>query len=94
MAVEPAYIVDNSAWNRLKYPSIAARLKPLTDANLVATCGALEVEALYSARNWKTTKGYGLSDSPYLLILNRRRRIGSTHSPLSASYVLNLALRS
>jgi predicted nucleic acid-binding protein len=51
MAVEPTYLVDNSAWNRVKYPPVAARLRPLTDANLVATCGALEVEALYSSRN-------------------------------------------
>lgn len=49
--VDPAYLVDNSAWNRLKYTPVAARLRPLVDANLVATCGALEVEALYSARN-------------------------------------------
>jgi predicted nucleic acid-binding protein len=52
MAVDPQYLVDNSAWNRLKYESVAARVKPLLDAGLVATCGALEIEALYSARNW------------------------------------------
>jgi predicted nucleic acid-binding protein len=51
MAVDPAYLVDNSAWNRLKYAPVAARLRPLVDANLIATCGVLEVEALYSARN-------------------------------------------
>lgn len=38
MAVDPQYMVDNSAWNRLKYDAVAARLKPLLDANLVATC--------------------------------------------------------
>jgi predicted nucleic acid-binding protein len=51
MAIDPAYLVDNSAWNRLKYTSVAAKLKPLVDAILVATCGVIEVEALYSARN-------------------------------------------
>jgi predicted nucleic acid-binding protein len=51
MAVDPDYLVDNSAWNRLKYASVAARLRPLADANLIATCGPLEIEALYSARN-------------------------------------------
>jgi predicted nucleic acid-binding protein len=51
MAVEPHYLVDNSAWNRLKHESVAARLRPLADAGIVATCGALEIEALYSARN-------------------------------------------
>jgi hypothetical protein len=44
-------MVDNSAWNRIKYESVAARLKPLVDANIVATCGPLEVEALYSAKD-------------------------------------------
>lgn len=51
MAVEPKYLVDNSAWNRLKYESVANRLRPLVEANLVATCGVIEMEALYSARN-------------------------------------------
>lgn len=44
-------MVDNSAWNRIKYQPVASRLKPLAEANLIATCGALEIEALYSARN-------------------------------------------
>ena len=51
MAVDPLYLVDNSAWNRLKLEAVAARLRPLADSNLIATCGALEVEALYSSRN-------------------------------------------
>lgn len=51
MAIEPQYMVDNSAWNRLKHEAVAARLRPLADAGIVATCGALEIEALYSARN-------------------------------------------
>jgi predicted nucleic acid-binding protein len=51
MAVDPQYLVDNSAWNRLKYEPVADRLRPLADANLIATCGTLEVEALYSAKN-------------------------------------------
>jgi predicted nucleic acid-binding protein len=51
VAIIPLYLVDNSAWNRLKYEPVASRLRPLLDANLVASCGALEVEALYSARN-------------------------------------------
>jgi predicted nucleic acid-binding protein len=51
MAVEPRFLVDNSAYNRLKHDSVASRLKPLLDAGVVATCGALEIEALYSAKN-------------------------------------------
>jgi predicted nucleic acid-binding protein len=51
MAVDPAYLADNSAWNRLKCAPVAAKLRPLVDASLIATCGVIEVEALYSARN-------------------------------------------
>jgi predicted nucleic acid-binding protein len=51
VAVDPQYMVDNSAWNRLKHEAVAARLKPLVDENIVATCGPLEIEALYSAKN-------------------------------------------
>lgn len=51
MAVDPQFMVDNSAWNRIRHASVRARLRPLVDACIVATCGAIEVEALYSARN-------------------------------------------
>jgi predicted nucleic acid-binding protein len=51
VAVTPQFLVDNSAYNRLKHETVTDRLKPLLDADLVATCGALEIEALYSARN-------------------------------------------
>ena len=44
-------MVDNSAMNRIKYDAVNARLQPLLEAGLVATCGAIEIEALYSARN-------------------------------------------
>jgi predicted nucleic acid-binding protein len=69
MAVAPVYLVDNSAWNRVKYAPVAARLKPLADANLIATCGALEVEALYSARNseeYERMRTYRLAIFTYL----------------------------
>ncbi|MFE7129758.1 PIN domain nuclease [Streptomyces sp. NPDC057638] len=44
-------MIDNSAMNRMKYDSVAARLEPLIMAGVVATCGMLEVEALYSAQS-------------------------------------------
>jgi predicted nucleic acid-binding protein len=47
----PQYLIDNSAYNRLKYEADRARIAPLVDGGLVATCGALELEALYSARD-------------------------------------------
>jgi predicted nucleic acid-binding protein len=49
VAVDPEYLIDNSAWNRLKYDSVAARLRPLADAGVIASCGAQDLEALYSA---------------------------------------------
>ncbi|MGQ3549024.1 PIN domain nuclease [Streptomyces rochei] len=51
MEVSPQYLVDNSAMNRMKYDSVQKRLGPLIAAGLVATCAALDLEALYSARN-------------------------------------------
>ncbi|MFF1732017.1 PIN domain nuclease [Streptomyces sp. NPDC058247] len=42
-------MIDNSAMNRYKRATVAARLEPLIRGGIVATCGALEIEALYSA---------------------------------------------
>ncbi|MFJ4850725.1 PIN domain nuclease [Streptomyces sp. NPDC088733] len=44
-------MVDNSAMNRYKNSTVAARLEPLIRGGVVATCGALDIEALYSAQN-------------------------------------------
>ncbi|MFJ8502495.1 PIN domain nuclease [Streptomyces avermitilis] len=51
MEVSPQYLVDSSAMNRMKHDSVQRRLGPLIAAGLVATCAALDLEALYSARN-------------------------------------------
>jgi predicted nucleic acid-binding protein len=45
------YLVDTSALNRLRHQIVSDRLQPLLDAGLVATCGVLNLEALYSARS-------------------------------------------
>lgn len=45
------YIVDNSAYNRVKVPAVRARLEPLAMGGLIATCGVIELEALVSARS-------------------------------------------
>ncbi|MEU3568328.1 PIN domain nuclease [Kitasatospora sp. NPDC036755] len=37
--------------NRLKHQAVADRLTPLIVGGLVATCGVLDIEALYSSRN-------------------------------------------
>ncbi|MBK3583939.1 PIN domain nuclease [Streptomyces cyaneofuscatus] len=51
MALDPQYLVDSSAMHRMKFEPVQARLGPLISAGLVATCGPLDVEYLYSARN-------------------------------------------
>lgn len=49
MAVSAAYLADKSALARLPHPVVAAVLEPLILEGLVATCGIIELEVLYSA---------------------------------------------
>jgi predicted nucleic acid-binding protein len=49
VAVTPRFLIDNSAYNRLKYSSVQDRIHPLLSAQLVATCAIIELEALFSA---------------------------------------------
>ncbi|MER7038683.1 PIN domain nuclease [Streptomyces microflavus] len=51
MELSPQYLVDSSAMNRMRYEPVQKRLGPIIGAGLVATCAALDLEALYSARN-------------------------------------------
>jgi predicted nucleic acid-binding protein len=44
------YLADKSALARLRYPSVQATLAPLIDAGLVASCGVIEFELLWSTR--------------------------------------------
>lgn len=46
-----SFIADKSALVHLEKPAVAARLIPLIMAGDVATCGVVELEILYSARN-------------------------------------------
>jgi predicted nucleic acid-binding protein len=45
------FLVDNSAMNRLQLAPVEKVLVPLLMSKKLSTCGAIEVEALYSARN-------------------------------------------
>lgn len=49
MAVK--YVADKSALARMKHPLVATRLAPLVLGGEVATCGVIELEVLFSARN-------------------------------------------
>ena len=47
----PTYLADASALHRLSVPTVAARIVPLLEAGLVATCAVIDLELLYSTRN-------------------------------------------
>src|SRR5262245_45726121 len=50
------YLADKSALARLRHPSVDRRLTPLLLAGDVATCGVIDLELLYSARNASNMK--------------------------------------
>ena len=45
------FLIDTSAAARMRVPAVAERLEPLITGGLVATCAALDAEALSSARS-------------------------------------------
>lgn len=51
MALIARYLIDTSAAARMRQPVVAARLTPLIEAGVVATCATLDAEALYIARS-------------------------------------------
>jgi predicted nucleic acid-binding protein len=51
-ALAPRYIVDNSAQARLAHPAVAAVLAPLIRRRRIVTCGVVEFEVLFSARDY------------------------------------------
>ncbi|HMA47171.1 MAG TPA: PIN domain-containing protein [Frankiaceae bacterium] len=51
MALIARFLIDTSAAARMVNPAVAARLAPLIENAVVATCATLDAEALYSARS-------------------------------------------
>jgi predicted nucleic acid-binding protein len=51
VAVVARYLLDTSAAARVPHRQVADRVVPLLSAGLLATCAALDLEALYSARS-------------------------------------------
>ncbi len=45
------HLVDKSALARMTHASVEARLRPLLEEGLVATCAIIDLEVLYSARS-------------------------------------------
>jgi len=49
--VGPRYLVDKSAYARMRFPEVTAVLAPHIAEGRVAICGVIELEILYSARS-------------------------------------------
>jgi predicted nucleic acid-binding protein len=50
VALSARYLADKSALARFPLPAVRARLRPLFDEGLIATCAIVDLEVLYSAR--------------------------------------------
>jgi len=65
VALRATHLADKSALSRFRYPAVAARLGPLLEEGLIATCAIVDLEVLFSAR--------GLDD--YEAVLAERRSL-------------------
>ncbi len=65
MALSASYLADKSALARFPLPTVRARLRPLMDDGLLATCAIVDLEVLYSAR----------SPGDYEAVLDERRSL-------------------
>ena len=54
MALAPFYVADKSALARMTIPAVRARLEPMLIDGLVATCGIIDLELGFSARDART----------------------------------------
>lgn len=52
MALDARYLADKSALARFPAPAVAQRLRPLLEEGSIATCAIVDLELLYSARNF------------------------------------------
>jgi len=51
VALSARYLADKSALARFAVPAVAARLRPLLEEGVIATCAIVDLEVLFSARN-------------------------------------------
>jgi predicted nucleic acid-binding protein len=51
VALIARFLIDTSAAARMTHADVSARLTPLIEGGVVATCAVLDAEALYSARS-------------------------------------------
>lgn len=45
------YLTDKSVWARMRQPKVFDEVRPLLERGLLDTCGMVDLEVLYSARN-------------------------------------------
>jgi predicted nucleic acid-binding protein len=57
VALSATYLADKSALARFRVPLVAARLRPLLEEGLIATCAIVDLEVLYSARSLSDYEG-------------------------------------
>ena len=79
MALNARFLADKSALARFPNPAVEARLRPLLEEGLIATCAIVDLEVLYSSRR--------LAD--YEAVLLERRSLDS--APITPE-VLELAI--
>ena len=66
------YLIDKSALARMSTASVKARLAPIIEAGEAATCGIIDLEVLYSARNAQDHES-----------IRRRRSLAYTWVPMT-----------
>jgi predicted nucleic acid-binding protein len=71
VALGPRYLPDKSALARLRHPAVAARMAPLAATGQLATCGVVDLEVLYSARDGEEHR-----------LVRRDRRLGYARIPI------------
>ena len=79
MALNARYLADKSALARFPNPVVQARLRPLLEEGLIATCAIVDLEVLYSSRR----------TADYEAVLLERRSLDS--APITPE-VLDLAI--
>lgn len=69
--MKPRYLVDKSALARMPYEPVRARLAPILETGQATTCAIIDLEVLFSARNYEDHQR-----------IRHRRRLAYARAPL------------